>query len=197
MKTLEKINIKGNRNSGKKEKANSAQTSPLSQARVRARTRAPSVPDRRALPVGANPRALTPSLSLSRCSVGPSCRRRSSPQCPLSLSLSLSLSISLSLSLCMCPAVPTCQSSLTSRPQSPRHGRDHVRAFSGHVLAPVPLFSPAPCSPTSPRSFAPSAKPPRPLSRSTHASRELRHRSPSTDARSAVTVAFVPRPVPR
>jgi hypothetical protein len=56
------------------------------------------------------------------------------------------------------PAVPTCPSSLTSRPRSPRRGRAHVPAFFGHVLAPGPLLSRAPCSPTSPRSFAPSAK---------------------------------------
>jgi hypothetical protein len=36
----------------------------------------------------------------------------------------------------------------------------------------VPLLSPSPCSPTSPRSFAPSTKPSRPLSRSAHACRE-------------------------
>jgi hypothetical protein len=36
LKTLEKINRKGNRNSRKKKKANSAQTSPLSPARARA-----------------------------------------------------------------------------------------------------------------------------------------------------------------
>jgi hypothetical protein len=58
LKTLKKINRKGNRNSRKKEKANSTQTNPLSLAR------AASVPDRRASPVGANPSALTPSLSL-------------------------------------------------------------------------------------------------------------------------------------
>jgi hypothetical protein len=62
LKTLEKINRKEIRNSRKKEKVNSAQTSPLSLARARARV--PSVPDRRALPVGINPSALTPSLSL-------------------------------------------------------------------------------------------------------------------------------------
>jgi hypothetical protein len=45
------------------------------------------VPDRRALPVGANPSALT--TSLSRCSVGPSYQRHSfSPAPTLSLSLS-------------------------------------------------------------------------------------------------------------
>jgi hypothetical protein len=78
LKTLEKINRKGNRNSRKKEKVNSTQTSPLSPAR------APSVPDRRAPPVGANPSALTPSLF--RYSMGPSYRRRSPPAPALSLS---------------------------------------------------------------------------------------------------------------
>jgi hypothetical protein len=122
------------------------------------------VPDRRAPLVGANPSALTPSLSLSHCSVGPSYRRRSFPPHPLSL----------------CPVVPTYQSSLTSCPRSPRRGHAHDRTFSGHVPAPVPLLSLAPRSPTSPRSFAPSAKPSRPLSRSTRACREL-CRHPAVD----------------
>jgi hypothetical protein len=39
----------------------------------------------------------------------------------------------------------------------------------------VPLLSPAPCSPTSPLSFAPSVRLARPLSRSAHACRDLRH----------------------
>jgi hypothetical protein len=68
--------------------------------------------------------------------------------CPLSLS----------------PAVPTCQPSLTSRPRSPRRARAHDRAFSKHVPAPAPILSPAPCSPTSPLSFEPSARLSRPLS---------------------------------
>jgi hypothetical protein len=76
-------------------------------------------------------------------------------------------------SLSLCPAVPTYQPSLTSRPRPPRHGRAHDRTFSSHVPAPAPLLSLAPCSPTFPRSFAPSAKPPHPLSRSAHACREL------------------------
>jgi hypothetical protein len=60
------------------------------------------------------------------------------------------------------PPSPPVSLSLTSRPQSPRRGRAHDRAFSGHVRAPAPLLSPAPCSPTSPLSFAPSAQLPRP-----------------------------------
>jgi hypothetical protein len=62
------------------------------------------------------------------------------------------------------PPSPPISSSATSHPRSPRRGHAHVHAFSGHVHAPAPLLSPAPCSPTSPLSFAPSAKPSRPLS---------------------------------
>jgi hypothetical protein len=127
-------------------------------------------------------RARSLPLSLSRCSVGPSCRCRSFPR---------------ALSLSLCPAIPTYQSSLTSRPRSPYRGRTHVRAFSGHVPAPVPLLSLATCSPTSPHSFAPSAKPSRPLSRSAHTCRELRHRPPMTTACSMAAVAPVPHPAPR
>jgi hypothetical protein len=132
------------------------------------------VPDRRAPPVGANPSALTPSLSLLWGRVVGAVL----PPRPLSL----------------CLAVPTCQPSLTSRPQSPRRRRAHDRTFSGHVPVPVPFLSPAPCSPTSSHSFAPSANPPRPLSRSTHASRELRHRPPSTFV--VLLSPSRPRPVP-
>jgi hypothetical protein len=81
LKTLEKINRKGNKNSRKIEKANSAQVSPFSPGR------APSVSDGRVLPVDANQRAhSSPSLSLPR---GPELSRRSSspppPPRPLSL----------------------------------------------------------------------------------------------------------------
>ena len=110
--------------------------------------------------LSAQPRA--PPLSLSLCPVGQPCWCCCSRPCALSPSL--------------CSAIPTCQPSSTSCPRSPRRGRAHVRAFSAHVPMSSPLLSPAPCSPTSPRSFAPSAKPPRPLSRSAHACRELRHR---------------------
>jgi hypothetical protein len=116
------------------------------------------MPDRWALPVGANSSmpSLSLSLSLSRCPMGQACRRRFSRPCPR---------------FPLCPADPTCQPSLTSRPRSPHRGRTHVRTFSDHVPAPAPLLSPAPCSPTSPRSLAPSAEPPRPLSRSARATR--------------------------
>jgi hypothetical protein len=109
LKTLEKINRKGNRNSRKKEKANSAQTSPLSPA-PRACLCPRALGARQAGPACRRQPECTHSLSLSRCSVGPSYRHHSFPS-PRPLSLSL------------CPAVPTCQSSLTSRPRSPHHGR--------------------------------------------------------------------------
>jgi hypothetical protein len=133
------------------------------------------MPDRWALPVGANSSmpSLSLSLSLSRCPMGQACRRRFSRPCPR---------------FPLCPADPTCQPSLTSRPRSPHRGRTHVRTFSDHVPAPAPLLSPAPCSPTSPRSLAPSAEPPRPLSRSARARPEPRHRPPTSVARSTVAV---------
>jgi hypothetical protein len=93
--------------------------------------------------------ASAPSHPRSRCPVGQSCRRCSSPPCPLSL----------------CPAIPTCQLVLKlsptisppwTRPRSPRRGRAHDHALSRHVYALAPLLSLAPCSPTSPLSFAPS-----------------------------------------
>jgi hypothetical protein len=69
LKTLEKINRKGNRNSRKKEKAISAQSSPLSPARARA----PPVSGRQVPPIGANQRDHS-SPSLSHCTVGSTCR---------------------------------------------------------------------------------------------------------------------------
>jgi hypothetical protein len=170
LKTLEKINRKGIRNSLEIEKAISthlAQVGPVS----RAHARVPSVPDRQAPPVGTSLRAH--SLSPSRCSVGPICRRR--PFSPRLLSLSLSHRAHLSV----IPNLP---------PTIPCRGRAHDRMFFGHVLAPASLLNLAPCSPTSPRSLAPSAKPPRPLSRSARVTRELRHRPPTSVARSTVAV---------
>jgi hypothetical protein len=66
------------------------------------------------------------------------------------------------------PPTPLVSASLTSRPRSPRRGRAHHRAFSGHDRAPAPLLNPAPCSPTSPLPFVPSAQ----LSCSADANRE-------------------------
>jgi hypothetical protein len=175
LKTLEKINRKAIRNSLEIEKAISAQVGPLSPARV------PPMLDRRAPHVGA-------SLS--------------APSLPLSLAALWARPVGAGSLACahspyLCPTVPTCQSSSTFRPQSPRHGRAHDRVFSGHVRAPAPLLSPVPCSPTSPPSFAPFAQLSRPLSRSAHASREPCHRPPTPTACSVATVAPVPRPVPR
>jgi hypothetical protein len=129
------------------------------------------MPDRRALPFGTSLRAHT--LSPSRCSMGPICQRRSFSPGPLSLSLSRRAHLSVIPNLL---------------PTIPRRGHAHDRAFSGHTLAPASLLSPVPYSPTSPRSLAPSAKPPRPLSRSARVTRELRHRPPTSVARSTVAV---------
>jgi hypothetical protein len=139
LKTIQKRNRKGNRNSRKIEKAILAQAGPLSPARARAR--APPLPDRRVPHVGANPIA------------------------PLSLSLSVAwarpvgaVSLTRARSLSLCPAVPTCQLVLNLPPMiSPPWMRPCPR-----VLRPRP--SPAPWPPTSPLPFAPFAQLPRPLS---------------------------------
>jgi hypothetical protein len=178
LKTLEKINRKAIRKSLEKE--NQFQSKPAHLAQP---AHAPPVPDRRAPPVSANLSALTfPSLSLSLLG-GTDLSALFSSRAPAP-----SLSV---------PPSPPVSSSSTSRPRSPRRGRTQVHVFFGHVCAPAPLLSPAPYSPTSPLSFTPPAKSSRPLSRSTHACRELRHRSLSTAACSVATVASAPRPVPR
>jgi hypothetical protein len=146
---------------------------------ARACARVPPVPDRRAPPVGASLSAHSPSLSLPR---GPELSAPSSRTCAR---------------FSLCSAVATCQPSSTFRPRSPRRGRAHDRAFSGHVRAPALLLSPASCSPTPPLSFAPSAQLSRPLSCSAHANRELCHLPPTPIACSVAAVAPVPRPVPR
>jgi hypothetical protein len=139
LKTLEKINRKNNRNSRKKEKANSAQTSPLSPAPARA-------------PVAARPRCLTGGPHMS----APTSAR----SLPLPALWGRAVgAVLFPCTLSLCTTVPTCQSSQTSHPRSPRRGHAHDRTFSGHVLASVPLLSPAPCSPTSPRSYAPLPNP--------------------------------------
>jgi hypothetical protein len=178
LKTLEKINRKGNRNSRNIEKANSAQVSPFSPARARV----PQVSDRRAPPVGANLSALSLPLSLSLSA--PWARAVDAVLFPLALSLSD-------------PPSPLVSTSLTSHPRSPHRGRTHDCTFFGHVRAPAPLLRPMPCSPTSPLSFGPSAQLPRPLSRSARTNRELRHRPPTPTAYSVAAIALVPRQVPR
>jgi hypothetical protein len=115
------------------------------------------VPNRRVPPVSANLRALSPSLSLSRCSVGPIYRRR----------FSFARARSFSLPRGPHPSAPSV--SLTSRPRSPRRGRTHDRAFSSHFLKPRPFRSPHTARPLPPRSFVPSAVLFRPLSRPPHA----------------------------
>jgi hypothetical protein len=151
LKTLEKINRKGIRNSMKLEKPNLTHLAQVGPACARAPARA----DRRSLPVSlSRPRVL--SLSPSRCPVGQACRHRSS--CTRA-------------HFSLCPADPTCQLVPNLPPTFPRRGRAHDRTIFGHLRTSSPLLSPAPRSHTSPRSLAPSAKPSRPLSRSAHATR--------------------------
>jgi hypothetical protein len=155
LKTLEKINRKGIRNSLEIEKAISAhlaQADPIPSAPAPACPRCRTCGPRLSAPTC----ALTPSLPLAAMwgqSIGavPFPRAR-----PLSLYRRAHLSI-----------IPNLL------PTIPRRGCAHDHTFSGHVLTSASLLSPAPCSSTSPRSLAPSAKPPRPLSRSACVTREL------------------------
>jgi hypothetical protein len=99
--------------------------------------------------------------------------------------------------LSLCPAVPTCQLVLNLSPTiSSPWTRPRPRVLRPRPRPRTP-FELAPCSPTPPLSFVPSAQPLRPLSRSAHVCSELRHRLPSTAACSVVAVAPVPHPVPR
>jgi hypothetical protein len=107
----------------------------------------PSLPPaaRWARPVGADPLALVPILSLS-----------------LSLSVCLSggpfpsVLATRSWLPSLCPADPTrpVPPSLTSHPR-PHRGRAHVCVFSSHLLTPSPPLEPAPRSPTSPAHLRP------------------------------------------
>jgi hypothetical protein len=177
LKTIEKINRKAIGNSLGNGKAISAQDSPLSPDRARARARMPSVPDRRAPPFGANLIALSPSLSLSLS-------RGTDLSAPL-----LSPTPAFPLSA---PPTPLVSASLTSHPRSPRCGRAHTRAFSSHDRAP------APCSPTFPLPFVPSTQLSCSLSLTLPTRIEnLRHHPPTSAACSVADVAPVPCPVPR
>jgi hypothetical protein len=137
------------------------------------------VPDRRASPVDANPSALTPSLSLSlsRCFVGPSCRRRSFFPAP---SLSLSRHPHLS-------AVPNLSPTI-----SPPWTRPRPRVLRPHPRARAP-FEPCARLTHLPSLICVLCQTPRPLSRCAHASQKLRHRPPSTAA--VLRSLSRPRPV--
>jgi hypothetical protein len=149
LKTLEKINRKAIRNSLEIEKAISAQ---LAQVGPAPRARAPARP--RCLTGGPRLSAPTPARPLSSLSL-------SLPRGP---GLSVSF-LSPARSLPSLSRRPHLSAVPNLSPTIPRRGRAHVRAFSGHVRAS------APCSPTSPHSLAPSAEPPRHLSRSARAPR--------------------------
>jgi hypothetical protein len=110
LKTLEKINRKGNRNSTKIGKANSAQGSPLSLARARAR--APTCP--LCLTGGSRLSAQPRAPSLPRSLAAPWDRSIGAVALTRARSLSLSLST---------PPTPLVSVSLTSHPRSPRRGR--------------------------------------------------------------------------
>jgi hypothetical protein len=133
----------------------------------------------------ARPRCLTggPRLSVPT----------SVPSLPLSLAAPWARSVD-AVPLARAPAslsalpTPPVSSSSTSRPRSPHRGRAHDHVIPCHLRTSPPLLSPAPCSPTFPRSLVPTAEPSRPLSRSAHATRPFCYRLPTSAARSMVTV---------
>jgi hypothetical protein len=157
---------------------------PPTSDRPHPRTRAlsPSLPfaARWARPIGADPSA--PAPVLPRCPMDPF-RQRWPPVRACSLSLPRG-------------PHPSGPPSLTSHPR-PRHGHAHGRTFSGHLLTPWPPLEPAPRSPTSPCSFAPSTEHPRPLSRPARAPRQLRRRSTMFAARYTVVAEPPSCPLPR
>jgi hypothetical protein len=141
LKTLEKINRKGIRNSLKIEKLNSAQLAQAGPTPPRARPRPSACPRRLS---ACFTRALSP-LSPSHCPVGQSCRCRFSrahaPSLPLRGGPFPSVLTARSRIPSRCPVDPACQPlqpSLTSHSR-PHRGCAHDRTFSGHVLTTAPL----------------------------------------------------------
>jgi hypothetical protein len=198
LKTLEKINRKGIRNSRKIGKANSAQGKP--RPRTCSRARAPSLPDRRAPPVGTNPSAHSPSLS--RCPVDPACQRQLLHQLALPLSLSCGPGSPTTeplprvppfLSLCRGPAL-----SVPPSPCSPWTGvcaLAHVAGFLGHDARPctqLPFLEPRQCPALAPRLISHTLA----LSRALPSPSETRARVPDHPARRRPRQAF-PSSVPR
>jgi hypothetical protein len=130
-----------------------------------ARARVPSVPNRRTPPVGSNPPAPSLPLSLSLL-------------CGADLSVPFLFARAHLLSL---PREPHPSAVPNLPPTSPPWKCPHPRVLRPppHALAPL---EPAPRSPTSPYSFAPSAEHSRPLSRPARATRQLCRRSPKPAA---------------
>jgi hypothetical protein len=135
LKTLEKINRKGIRNSLEIGKTISAQSAQQAQPRVRARARAPSVPDRRVPPIGASPRAPSLPLSLSPAAQWAS-RVGTVPLAHALLSLS-------------------CRAHLSVRPQPPAHVPRVIRPRSRARAS----LEAARRSPTSPAHLRPQPNP--------------------------------------
>jgi hypothetical protein len=142
--------------------------------------RAPPASDRRVPPVGANSSA-PPSLSLS---------------VPWARPVGAS-SLARTRYPSFCPAVPTCQSSVTSRSRSLAVDAP-TTARSLATSEPLrPFWPPRPARPPPLSHLCPLPSSLALLSHSAHAKRELRHRPPTPTVCSVVAVAPVPRPVPR
>jgi hypothetical protein len=141
----------------------------------------------------ARPRSLTSGPHLSAPTRAPSLPLSLSLLCGADLSAPFIFAHARSLSASRTPPI---NPSLTSRPR-PCRGRAHVRAFSGHLRMPSPLLSPAPRSPTSPCSLAPSVELSRPLSHPVRATRRAPPLLTEDRGRSATAVEPVSRPFPR
>jgi hypothetical protein len=205
LKTLEKINRKGIRNSLKTEKLNSAQIAQAGPTpRQRARTRAPAP---------ACFARMLPPLSPSRCPVGQSCRRRFSraraPFLPLRgwpypSVLTARSRISLLLPRGSHPSAPSAVPNLS--PTHPTMDAPTTARSLATFSRPLPFRSPHTARPLSPRSFAPLAELSCPLSRLAHATKPsvAAHRSSSpvlqptlSPCRTLSSVSSVAPPVAR